>query len=209
MGAREFDRKSHWESVYSSKSAQETSWYQLEPRISLDWIEKTGVDKGQAIIDVGGGASVLVDFLLNQGYSDLTVMDISAAALKQARQRLDQKASAVDWIEADVTEFVPRKSFDVWHDRAVFHFLTEKKDRTRYLHALNEALKPGGWVIMAAFAPDGPEKCSGLQIVRYDAAKLGKELGGKYRLERQEKEMHVTPAGHHQSFGFYCFRKMA
>lgn len=209
MGAREFDRKSHWESVYSSKSAQETSWYQLEPRLSLDLIDKTGVDKGQAIIDVGGGASVLVDFLLNRGYSDLTVMDISAAALQQARQRLGQKASAVDWIETDVTEFMPRKTFYLWHDRAVFHFLTDKEDRVHYLDALNEALKPGGWVIMAAFAPDGPEKCSGLQIVQYDAAKLGRQLGGKYRLERQEKEMHVTPAGQHQSFGFYCFRKMA
>lgn len=164
---------------------------------------------GQAIIDVGGGASVLVDFLLNRGYSDLTVLDISLAAIQQARQRLDQKASAVDWIEADITEFVPRKTFDVWHDRAAFHFLTDKEDRVHYLHALNEALKPGSWVILAAFTPDGPERCSGLQIVQYDAAKLGNELGQKYRLERQEKEMHVTPAGHHQSFGFYCFRKMA
>ena len=209
MGAKELDRKSHWESVYSSKSAQETSWYQLEPRLSLDLIEKTGIDKGQAIIDVGGGASVLVDFLLKLGYSDLTVMDISAAALQQARQRLDQKASAVDWIEADATEFVPRKTFELWHDRAAFHFLTEKEDRVRYLHALNRSLKSGGWVIMAAFAPDGPEKCSGLHIVQYDAAKMAKALGEMYRLERQKNEMHVTPAGHQQSFGFYCFRKMA
>jgi SAM-dependent methyltransferase len=209
MGAKGIDRKSHWESVYNRKSAQETSWYQLEPRLSIDLIEKTGVDRNEAIIDVGGGASVLIDFLLDLGYSDLTVMDISASALQQVRQRLGHKASTVDWIEADVTDFAPGRTFDLWHDRAVFHFLTEDEDRANYLQALNEALKPRGWVIMAAFALDGPEKCSGLKIVQYDAERLGKELGENYRLERQVKEMHVTPAGHHQSFGFYCFRKMA
>lgn len=209
MGTTKSDRRAHWENVYSVKRAQETSWYQNKPRISLDMIQQSGIGKNAAMIDVGGGASRLVDYLLDLGFNDLSVLDISAAALKQARDRLGAAASGVEWIEADVTHYVPRRTYDLWHDRAAFHFLTDAGDRQSYVHTLSRALKPGGTAIIATFAPDGPEKCSGLNIVRYDSTSLGKELGTKYQLESREYERHVTPAQREQSFGFYCFRKMA
>lgn len=203
------DRKTHWENVYRSKLALETSWYQAEPRLSLDMIARTGINTDDAVIDVGGGTSLLVEFLLELGFRDLTVLDISAAALQQVCTRLGPKAREIKWIEVDITEFEPHKTFALWHDRAVFHFLTDAKDRKCYMDRLDKALKPGGRAIIATFAPDGPSRCSGLDIVPYDAAKLGRELGEKYRLEQQERETHITPAGGEQKFGFYCFRKMA
>lgn len=197
------DRKRHWERVYRSKSAVETSWYQAEPVTSLAMIRNTGARPGQGLIDVGGGASLLVDHLLRAGYSDLTVLDLSEAALEQAQRRLGRDAHRVRWVVADITGYVPDRRFEVWHDRAAFHFLTEPADRRRYVEVLRSALVPGGQAIIAAFAPDGPERCSGLDIVRYDAAALGAVLGRSFRLLEERRECHLTPQGREQRFGFY------
>jgi SAM-dependent methyltransferase len=207
MENSKFDRKQHWESVYGDKLAQQTSWYQKEPRLSLLMVANAELDHDAALIDVGGGASLLVDHLLDLGYRDLTVLDISRAALDQARQRMGEAASGVKWIEADVTSYVPDRQFDLWHDRAAFHFLTAKKDRLRYLQVLRKSLATGGQAIIAAFAPRGPEKCSGLDIIQYDAVKLGEELGSEFILEEQEEESHVTPANREQLFNFFRFRR--
>ena len=205
----EFDRKGHWESVYSSRRVTETSWHQKDPRFSLALIENAGVDAEAALIDVGGGASLLVDYLLEAGYRDLTVLDISAAALEQAQRRLGQAADQVNWIEADITEFRPQKHYELWHDRAVFHFLTDGQDRDSYLRAMNTALKDCGQAIIAAFALDGPKKCSGLDVVRYDRESLQSELGERFECLEADREEHVTPAGGRQMFGFYRFRKIS
>jgi len=202
-----FDRKQHWESVYGNKPAQQTSWYQKEPRLSLLMVANADLDHGAAMIDVGGGASLLVDYLLALGYRDLSVLDISRAALDQARTRLGKAASRINWIEADVTSYVADQQYDLWHDRAAFHFLTAKQDRLKYIRVLRKSLAPGGQAIMAAFALRGPEKCSGLDIVRYDAVKLGDELGPEFILEEQEEESHLTPANREQLFNFFRFRR--
>ena len=207
MENSEFDRKRHWESVFGNKTAQQTSWYQKEPRLSLLMVVNAKLDRDAALIDVGGGASVLVDHLLGLGYRDLTVLDISRAALDQAIERLGDRAPQVNWIEADITSYIPDRKFDFWHDRAAFHFLTAKEDRLRYVQALRKALAPGGQAVIAAFAPRGPVKCSGLEIVRYDAARLGEELGSEFILEEQEEELHVTPANREQLFNFFRFRR--
>jgi trans-aconitate methyltransferase len=203
------NRKQHWEGVYSAKQVHETSWHQDEPYLSLRMIENTKFDRSAAIIDVGGGASFLVDHLLDRSYKDLTVLDISAAALQQAQERLGEKAGRVEWVESDVTVYTPGRKFDLWHDRAAFHFLTSAEDRRRYLRVMREALKPEGQVIIASFAPDGPKKCSGLDIVQYDAQKMGEELGEDFVLQEQEWEKHQTPLGNEQQFGFYRFRRTA
>jgi SAM-dependent methyltransferase len=203
----EFDRKRHWEGVYGDKPAQQTSWYQKEPRLSLLMVANAGLDHDAALIDVGGGASLLVDHLLGLGYLNLSVLDISGAALEQARQRLGEKASRVNWIEADVTSYDPDRQFNLWHDRAAFHFLTAKEDRLQYVQVLRKSLAPGGQAVIAAFAPRGPAKCSGLDIVRYDAVKLGDELGTEFILEEQKEESHVTPANREQLFNFFRFRR--
>jgi SAM-dependent methyltransferase len=202
-----FNRKQHWESVYGEKPAQQTSWYQKVPSLSLSMIANTGLDHNAALIDVGGGASLLVDHLLEQGYRDLTVLDISRAALDQACERLGEAAAMVNWIEADVTSYVADRQFDLWHDRAAFHFLTAKKDRQQYVQVLRNSLAPGGHAIIAAFAPSGPEKCSGLNIVQYDAVKLSDELGPEFVLDEQEEESHVTPANREQVFNFFRLRR--
>jgi ubiquinone/menaquinone biosynthesis C-methylase UbiE len=206
MAAEEMRR--HWDEVYSTKRAQETSWYQDEPRLSLEMIEKTNVGRMASIIDVGGGASTLVDHLLDRSYTDLTVLDISAAALQQSRQRLGERADRINWVECDITAYSPGKTFEVWHDRAMFHFLTSAEDRRHYLQVLRAALNPGGHAIICEFAPDGPSKCSGLDIVQYDALKMSRELGQDFVLQEQEKEKHRTPLGKEQRFGCYRFRRL-
>ena len=205
----EFDRKRHWEAVYSNRLAKETSWHQEEPRLSLSLIDNAAVSADAALIDVGGGASLLVDRLLESGYRDLTVLDISAAALEQARTRLGKRADLVTWVEADIMDFRPDRQYDLWHDRAVFHFLTGWRDRQEYLRTLNSALKVGGQAIFAAFAPDGPEKCSGLKVQRYDMESLQAALGEQFTCLEEKREEHVTPAGGRQKFGFYRFRKIS
>lgn len=201
------DRKKHWENVYSKKSPLEVSWYQQEPNLSLRLIRDTGLDNDAAIIDVGGGASTLVDSLCDEGYTNITILDVSAQALAHARLRLADKTGAVEWCEADVTEFKPSKRFALWHDRAVFHFLTAKDDREKYVEVLKRALGSGGHLVIMAFAIDGPKKCSGLDIVQYDAEKLKAELGDDFELIETGFETHTTPAGKEQKFAYFRFIK--
>jgi SAM-dependent methyltransferase len=202
------DRKKHWEQVYANKSSLEVSWYQDEPRQSLELIHRSGIGKDAPLIDVGGGASLLIDWLLADGYRQLAVLDISGAALAVVRQRLGERAADIEWHEADVTQFSAPHPFSLWHDRAVFHFLTAAEDRRRYVEVLNRTLVSGGHVVIAAFAPGGPTRCSGLEIVQYDAAKLMAELGPDFRLEEQQTETHLTPAGKEQLFWFFRLRKL-
>ena len=207
VNSNEFDRKRHWETVHGQKTPEETSWYQARPGLSLSMIAETGFGRDASLVDIGAGASLLVDHLLDQGYRDLTVVDISSAALDRARGRLGERAALVHWIEADVTAFNPSRQYDLWHDRAAFHFLTDKTDREQYMAVLKKALVPGGQLIVATFAPGGPEKCSGLDIVQYDAARLGKELGPEFILVEQQAEQHVTPSGGQQLFNFFRFER--
>lgn len=199
------NKKEHWENVYKNKAATEVSWYQPEPTLSLDLINKYAPHPDARIIDVGGGASTLCDYLLQYGYQHITVLDLSANAIAQARQRLGDKSALVHWQEEDVTHFVSDETYDLWHDRAVFHFLTNKSDRKKYRQILQASVAVGGHVIMAAFALGGPSKCSGLDIVQYDAQKLKTELGEKFSLIEQTSENHLTPAGQEQAFGYYVF----
>lgn len=203
-----FDRKTHWEKAWRSKRADETSWHQAVPDLSLSMIRNSGLDPEEPLIDVGGGASPLVDHLLDRGFHDLTVLDISAAAIAQTRKRLGNRAKRVNWIESDITAFEPGRCYRFWHDRAVFHFLTSTADRQRYVEVLQRALAPGGHAVIATFAPGGPLKCSGLDIVQYDAAGLQAELVGGLALREQQIEMHRTPAGNEQKFGFYRFERV-
>ena len=166
------EHKTHWENVYRNKQPDEVSWFQQHPEKSLEIIREARVGLNDSVIDVGGGASGLVDRLLAAGYSDLSVMDIAGTALQHSKSRLGPAAARVSWIESDVLQFEPSRPYALWHDRAVFHFLTRESDRRNYLHVLQKALLPGGQVIIATFAPDGPEKCSGLVVERYDADKL-------------------------------------
>ncbi len=202
-------RKTHWEGVYRDKSPLEVSWYQLEPRHSLELIDLAlaGVPEPDGgIIDVGGGASVLVDRLLARGWPDISVLDLAGNALAHARQRLGEQAARVHWIEADVTDFLPPKKYRIWHDRAVFHFLTDAADRGAYLQRLMAGLVPGAHVIIAAFAPGGPTQCSSLDICQYDAVRIKHTLGPAFELEHERQEVHLTPAGKEQLFGYYLLR---
>jgi SAM-dependent methyltransferase len=201
------DRKQHWEQVYAAKSPIEVSWYQLEPKLSLDLIGRCGITPDVPLIDIGGGASVLADRLLAQGHRRLAVLDISANALNAARARLGERAGAVEWFEADITAFEPPHKFALWHDRAVFHFLTDTRDRSRYVATLKRALVPHGHAIIASFAIGGPTRCSNLDIVQYDALKLEVELGEEFELQEELAETHITPAGKEQKFGFFRFRR--
>jgi 2-polyprenyl-3-methyl-5-hydroxy-6-metoxy-1,4-benzoquinol methylase len=202
------ESKSHWEKVYAEKGATSVSWYQEHARRSLSLVRGTGVAKSAAIIDVGGGASTLVDDLLADGYSNITVLDLSSAALAAAKQRLGAKAAGVQWMEADITRAdLPAHHYDVWHDRAVFHFLTEPGQRRAYVEAVRRSVKPGGHVIVATFAEDGPDQCSGLPVVRYSADGLHDQFGEQFVLLKHVKESHHTPAGNIQQF-VYCYCRM-
>lgn len=199
------NRKSHWENVYSTRKPHEVGWYQAYPEIPLHLIASTGVGKNAAIIDVGGGASNLVDALLENGYSDVTVLDLSAAALEATQARLGEASSQVKWLVEDITCFNPPRQYDVWHDRAVFHFLTESSDRQRYMEAARAALPPGGHLIMAAFALDGPPQCSGLDVVRYSPESLQHEAGDGFALAESFGGLHITPSQGKQSYTFCRF----
>ena len=202
-----FDRKSHWQKLYRSKSALEVSWYQKRPSLSLALIQNTKIGKSEAVIDVGGGASSLVDHLHQQGYEQLSVLDISGNALASAMDRLGRAADDIEWFETDITEFEAPHQFSVWHDRAVFHFLTEQADRHKYLEVLIRSLKQGGHLIIAAFAIGGPEQCSGLDIVQYNTSKLLAELGEDFELVEELDECHTTPAGKEQKFTYFRLTK--
>lgn len=198
-------RKQHWERVWAEREETTTSWFQDRPEVSLGLIERSGVWRDDPLIDVGGGASRLVDHLLQLGFSDLTVLDVSAAGLQRARRRLGTRASAVHWLECDVTAFRPARTYRLWHDRAVFHFLRDPDDRACYLAALDAALTADGQAVIATFGPEGPLKCSGLDTVRYGAAELAAELGSGWRLVEECAETHYTPADRAQQFGYFRF----
>lgn len=199
MGAQ-----SHWEHIYQSKSPLETSWYEPHLETSLDWVMKAAPDRGASIVDVGGGESTLVDDLMAQGYQALTVLDVSQAALGKSQQRLGDAARRIRWIAGEVTEAaLPERAYDLWHDRAAFHFFTQPEQRAAYVRRLTASLRNGGQVIMATFGPEGPQKCSGLATMRYDADSLLRELGPDFRIARHELVDHKTPFGTTQQF-LYC-----
>ena len=199
MGTRE-----HWESVYRTKRADEVSWFQRDPTVSLQLIRRVAPARETRIIDVGGGASTLVDHLLESGYSDVTVMDLSTTALHAARNRLGGRASRVKWIQADVLMAPLRGAqFDLWHDRAAFHFLVDPAQRAAYRAQVRRVMTPGGHVLIATFADDGPTRCSGLPVERYSVGALRNELGEGFELVESVRELHVTPSGARQSF-VYC-----
>jgi SAM-dependent methyltransferase len=198
------ETKSHWDQVYRSKPVDAVSWYQPHALLSLELIRRVAPSPDARILDVGAGASTLVDDLLDAGMTQLSVLDISGSALQVARERLGARAAAVRWIEGDITT-VPLEpgSVDVWHDRAVFHFLTEPQDRAAYVRQVRRAVRPGGHVIVAAFGPDGPLKCSGLPVVRYAPGALHAQFGSAFELVEHQVEDHRTPSGAVQHF-VYC-----
>ena len=197
--------KAHWDKVYSTKSPTEVSWYQAYPGRSLALIRATGAQPTDPIIDIGGGASLLPDQLLAAGFRDITVLDISSEALRTLAQRLGESAK-VTLLQQDVTEFRPARLYKVWHDRAVFHFLTDPEDRKRYMSALRQGLQSSGHLIIATFGPQGPERCSGLPVVRYGADALAAQLGHEFELLDSSLEMHRTPSGAGQQFLYCHFR---
>ena len=201
--------KAHWDAVYTSKSPNELSWYQSRPTRSLELLEQLGAAPASAIIDVGGGASTLVDVLLERGAKNVSVLDISRAALEHAQSRLGARAASVTWIEADITRTeLPERAYDIWHDRAVYHFLTSAEDRRRYADVAAQALRPGGAAIIATFASHGPTRCSGLDVVRYDSEQLARELGHQFSLDRSIDEQHRTPSGIAQAFTYTVLRRL-
>ena len=203
------EQKSHWDQVYATKAVDAVSWFESRAADSLCFLQKTGVNLMAAIIDIGGGASNFVDDLLALGYHNVTVLDIAEQALLTTKTRLGARAAEVNWLVCDITKAdLPAHSIDVWHDRAVFHFLTSAEDRKAYINNMLNALKPNGHVIIATFAEDGPLKCSGLEIVRYSANSLQAELGELFALIASEKVLHLTPSNKAQQFVYCQFRKL-
>ena len=204
MGSSPSHKQAHWESIYRKQRPDSVSWYQPSLCVSLELIRRTGLAKGAALADVGGGASTLVDDLLTLQYSNITVLDISTQALDYSKARLGPLATSVKWVVGDITAAdTSQLSFDLWHDRAVFHFLVEEQDRKKYCNVLNASLRPGGFIIIATFGPNGPMKCSGLDIVRYDPDSLLLALGASFKLISSQIELHRTPVDKTQEF-LYC-----
>ncbi|HKJ10534.1 MAG TPA: class I SAM-dependent methyltransferase [Gammaproteobacteria bacterium] len=203
------ERKAHWENVYGNRATDQVSWYQSHPQVSMELIQSTGLPPEGRILDVGAGASVLVDCLLDAGFKRPAVLDVSGAALAVTRERLGPRAAQVEWYEQDVLAFESPHPFDLWHDRAVFHFLTEEADRERYRGILARALAPGGYMVIGTFAEDGPLKCSGLDVARYDAPALAAVFGADFELISSLRDVHLTPAGAEQAFTFCVLRRRA
>jgi SAM-dependent methyltransferase len=201
----DFERHAHWENVFQTKGERDVSWFEESPQISLDLIRATGVTVDASIIDIGGGASRLVDALLDRGFKAITVLDLSEKALAASKARLGARSAKVNWVTADVTAWEPTQTYDLWHDRAAFHFLIEPKDQAAYAERLSRAVRPGGHVIIGTFATDGPERCSGLPV---DAASLGKVLGASCELVESRNHAHRTPTGAVQRFQFSRFRRL-
>lgn len=200
-------RQAHWTRVYEEKPPSEVSWYQAQPKPSLRALDRFAVRPSCSLIDVGGGASNFVDALLMRGWEDITVLDIAAPALEAAKERVGPLAQKVCWAVADITDWQPSRQYDVWHDRAVFHFLTEPAQRAAYRRALLAGVGAGGLVIMATFALDGPARCSGLPVQRYNPASLARELGNGFSLVDDWREEHITPWGSSQAFNWCAFRQ--
>jgi SAM-dependent methyltransferase len=201
-------KKKHWEGIYSHTPQDKVGWYQEKPAMSLSLIEKCGLEPTANILDVGGGASNLVDHLIDLQYEHITVFDLSSAGLEKSKERLGENAAKVDWIVGDITDFDFKQTFDLWHDRAVFHFLTEKSDRDKYIANLRKALKPGGRLIMGAFCLEGPEKCSGLKVERYSDETLGETLGPDFAMIESQFVTHTTPFDTTQEYVFCLFKRV-
>jgi SAM-dependent methyltransferase len=203
------DTKKHWDTVYTTKGPENVSWFRPHLERSLAFFDLAQLPRNAAVIDVGGGASTLVDDLLERGYSNITVLDISEAALEAARTRLGERGSRVHWICADVTKAqLPRGAYDFWHDRAVFHFLRDPDASSRYVEAVRRSLKPGGHIVVATFGPHGPEKCSGLEVMRFTPEALHDEFGSEFLQLASTTEKHTTPWGTEQEF-VYCYCRLS
>lgn len=200
-------RKAHWEKIYTTRSFEEVSWYQPRPALSLELINDSGLPKSAAILDVGGGDSHLVDVLLEEGYSNLTVLDISSTAIEKAKRRLGEKSAGVNWIVSDITAFEPRESYDLWHDRAALHFLTSKDELDRYVRLLQSSVRANGKLVIGTFSVDGPTKCSGIEIRQYSEESMSELFDPSFRLERTLRQNHITPSGSKQNFLFGTFVK--
>lgn len=204
------NKKAHWENIYSTKQETQVSWYREHLENSLKIILQTGVEKNAAIIDVGGGSSTLADDLLENGFADVSVLDISGKAIEKSKERLGKNARKVEWIEADITNVsLPENHYDLWHDRAVFHFLTSAEDRRKYVELVMHSLKVGGHIIVASFGLEGPAKCSGLDVVRYSPETMHDEFGSEFELVKSLKETHRTPFGTTQEFTYCYCRKIS
>jgi SAM-dependent methyltransferase len=199
---RDLDPRSHWQDVYAKHEPDEVSWYQLAPEPSLAWIERAGLSPDAAILDAGGGTSVLAGELVRRGYTDVTVADISATAIERSRAQLGDLAERISWVEADLRYADLGRRYDLWHDRAVLHFMVDGEDRDNYLSVLRAAIRPGGHLIVATFGPDGPTSCSNLPVRRYDAEELSALLAGQFELLHSELLDHETPSGSTQQFLF-------
>ena len=201
-------RQAHWENVYATKDEHAVSWFQEKPDISLDLIRSAGLKATASIIDIGGGASRLVDTLLDEGFRAVAVLDLSERALAASKARLGARGAEVKWVVADITSWEPSQTYDLWHDRAALHFLTDPKDRAAYGERISRTVRSRGHVIIGTFAPDGPERCSGLPVVRHDAATLGELLGQSFELIESRRHDHQTPAGAIQRFQFSRFQRI-
>ncbi len=199
------DLREHWDRTYSTKAETAVSWYRPQLDLSFQLIRKAGPAWSSSIVDIGGGASTLPDTLLNAGYNDVTVVDISSTALAKSQSRLGNRASEITWEVADITQWSPVRTWDVWHDRAVFHFLTDVSAQENYIRALRAGTRSGSGIVMATFAPDGPEKCSGLPVQRYSAAALAERFGHPFILHEESSDRHATPFGTVQNFTYALF----
>lgn len=202
---RSSERAAHWDKAYRSQGVESVSWYESEPATSLELVGSLGIDPTTGVVDVGGGASPLVDRLIERGFVDVSVLDVSETALAEARRRVG-RASGVIWLHQDILEWRPARRYGLWHDRAVFHFLTDDADRARYLEVLSTAIENGGGLIVATFADDGPEYCSGLRVARYSADELVSLLGDRFVPTETRREVHATPAGPIQPFTWVAGR---
>lgn len=204
-----FNKKEHWEKIYNTKELKDVSWYQPVPETSLDFVRQFNLTKNAKIIDVGGGDSLLVDHLLNEGFEDITVLDISDSALERAKKRLGEKASKVKWIVADAANFQPAEQYDFWHDRAAFHFLTSEEDIEHYIESLKKGIKPGGILVLGTFSEEGPKKCSGIEIRQYTEASMTERIKKLFDKIKCITVNHKTPFDTIQNFIFCSFRKKA
>ena len=200
-------KRDHWETIYSHKVETDLSWHQDDPSVSLELMQEAGLTPETSVIDIGAGTSRVVDRLLSLGLRDISVLDLSAHALEKVRYRLGDRGKTVSWIAADVTAWQSSRVYDIWHDRAVFHFLVDPVDRASYVERLSSSLTLGSHAVIATFAPDGPEKCSGLDVKRYSPDLLSKTLGNTFDLVAHRFHLHRTPAGRPQSFQYSLFRK--
>lgn len=207
MTGPSFNRKEHWENIYATKRMEEVSWYQKEPKVSLNFFEEYAIPKSAKILDVGGGDSFLVDHLLHLGYTDVSVLDISKKAIEKAKNRLGEKAAKVTWIVSDITNFNTTELYDVWHDRAVFHFLTKSSEVKKYVHLASSSLHKNGFLFMGTFSTDGPTKCSGIEIQQYSEKQLKSTLESRFILKKSFLQNHKTPFDTEQEFLFGLFQK--